>query len=1135
MNKHKLGKAFSLALFILAFARVASAQQASLTGRVTDKSEAVVAGAGVKVTNLDTGITRHSETNGEGFFTAPFLAPGSYRVTVEANGFKTATRDGLQLTLDQVTRADFSLEPGAVSETVQVTAEAPALQTDSATLGTAITGKLVQDLPLNGRNYIQLVQLVPGVSSGPPNGLATGTRPDERRLNASYSVNGQDPIVNNNMIDGLDNNERFIGTVVVRPSIDAIQEFRVQTNLYSAEVSRTSGGVVNILTKSGANDFHGSLFEFLRNDIFDANGNYNFTGGATLPKQKYRQNQFGGSIGGPIIKDRTFFFSDYEALRIRQGIPITATIPTAKQRIGDFSENCTAGFNASGICANAAQQLSFVNAIGGAPAGAAPFNRLDQGVYAALRDPVALKYAALLPPPTGPGINTTNFASSPVRPQDASTFDARIDHRFNDKTSFFGRYSFNDVTTVQPTGFPNVGDVNPGGLFAFAGSNETRAQNIQLNMVRTLRPNLLLELKAGYTRLALQSLTVNSGKNSANDLGFACNITNCVNVGDTQTFGLPRLVIQGFQDLGDPFFVPLLIFNNTFQYSGALTWTRGAHNFKFGASLIRRQFSPVQSARPRGEFTFNASTTNAPAPLNFGLANFIVGAPVTIIRQASLYTPGYRTWEHGFYAQDDWRVNNWLTLNLGVRYDIFTPKTEAYNRLANFDPTTSTVLIAGQNAGKTAGVGTDYGNFAPRVGFAATLGKGLVMRGGFGLSYFPGDYASPAVLKNPPFTSALTCGTSTTGNIAGNNCPAGTGVFSQGAPRPLDPNAFPTANGTLDLTRIPPSTMLAVELEMQASYNLQFNLTLEKQFGSNVVSVGYVGTKGYDLPMVIPDINRALPSGTSIPNPRPFASVAPRLTTIGHFVSQGSASYNALQLTFNRRFTKGLSLTSGYTWAHGIDDTTANGTSTGGYGNLIGPLAQAIANIKSYDRATSDFNIKHRWSFGANYELPFGKDLKGAAGQAFSGWQLNGSVIWQTGLPFTVTDQQAVSGIIGGGAERPNRLREDLRVSNPTVGVAGQFLDPAAFALPAPFTLGNATRNVGYGPNQSAVNMSLFKTFKLAESWNLQFRTEVFNLPNHPVFGNPNTAFGNANFGKISTTAGMYTPRQIQFALKLLF
>jgi hypothetical protein len=325
-----------------------------------------------------------------------------------------------------------------------------------------------------------------------------------------------------------------------------------------------------------------------------------------------------------------------------------------------------------------------------------------------------------------------------------------------------------------------------------------------------------------------------------------------------------------------------------------------------------------------------------------------------------------------------------------------------------------------------------------------------------------------------------------------------------------------------------------MDLDFKSSYNIQFNLTLEKQFGNNVASVGYIGTQGRRLAMAL-DINRALPSGTATPNPRPYAASAPRATAIGFLTPSGDASYNALQLSFNRRFSRGLSLTSGYTWAHGVDEVTGLGTSTGGYGNLAGPFAQAIENAKRYDRATSDFNIMHRWSLGANYELPWGKNLKGVAGQLFGGWQTNGSVTWQTGLPFTVTDQQNVSGVIGGGGERPNRLRENLRVSNPTVGVAGQFLDPAAFALPANFTLGNSSRNQGYGPNQSFINASLFKTFKVHEGWNLQFRTEVFNLPNHPVFGNPNTSFGNANFGKISTTAGTYTPRQIQFALKLLF
>ncbi len=1141
-NKPPSNRMLILQLLLLGFflccSQFAQAQgtTADVVGTVTDNSGAILPNAKVTITNTGTNITRTVTTDDSGAYTVNLLPIGIYSVKVEAVGFKSFAVSSIALVAGDRTRVDAKMEVGATSETINITADTNVLQTDTSTVGTAITGKLVQELPLNGRNYIQLALLAPGVSPGPPNGLATGTRPDDRRLSSSYSVNGQDPVVNNNMIDGMDNNERVIGTIGVRPSIDAIQEFKVQTNLYSAEVSRTSGGVVNILTKSGTNNFHGSLFEFLRNDKFDANGNYNFTGGAQLPKAKFRQNQFGGSIGGPIRKDKTFFFGDFEALRVRQGIAITAVIPTAKQRIGDFSENCSAGFNAAGICANAAQQINFVNTIGAAPVGAVPFNRLDQGVYASLRDPIALKFAALLPLPTGPGINTTNYASSPVRPQDASTFDARVDHRLNDKMNMFGRYSFNDVTTVQPPGFPAAtGGINPGGVFSFAGPNESRAQNIQLNLVRTLRPNLLLELRTGYTRVAIQSKTINDGKNAANDLGFPCTAVSCVNIGDQQTFGLPRVVIQGFQDLGDVWFVPLLNFSNTFQYNGALTWTRGAHNIKMGASLIRRQFSFTQSRSGRGGFTFNAHANNAPSLTNFGLANFIVGTPVTIERVTSLYKPGYRTWETGAFVQDDWRATNWLTLNLGLRYDVFTPKTEQYNRLANFDPINATILAAGENSNSTVGIKTDYKNFAPRFGFAATLKPGTVLRGGIGWSFFPGDYASNGLLKNPPFTAALTCGTSTTGSLTNTGCPAGTGTFAQGAPRPVEPSAFPRVNGALNLAAIIPSTIGAMDLDFKSSYNIQFNLTLEKQFGNNVASIAYLGTQGRRMAMAIPDINRALPSGSATANPRPFATRAPRITTIGYLTPQGNASYNALQLSFNRRFSRGLSVTSGFTWAHGVDEVTGLGTSTGGYGMFAGPFDQVVANVKRYDRATSDFNIKYRWSFGANYELPWGKDLKGLAGQVLGGWQTNGTVTWQTGLPFTVTNQQNVSGVIGGGGERPNLLAQNLRVSNPTVGIAGQFLDPAAFALPANFTLGNSSRNQGYGPNQSIINASIFKTFKVYEGWNLQFRTEMFNVPNHPVFGNPNTAFGNANYGKITSTAGVYTPRQIQFAFKLLF
>src|SRR5262245_427417 len=1004
-----------ITVVVLAFSLYAAAQvtTADVVGRVTDTSGAVLPGVMVVIENLGTGASRSAVSSDSGDYVFNLLPPGRYSARFELPGFKTFTVANVMLAAGDRARINAQMTVGAVSESVNVEEQAPLLQTDSATLGTAITGRLVQDLPLNGRNYVQLTQLVTGVSSGPGNGLATGSRPDDRRLNSSYSVNGQDPVSNNNLIDGMDNNERFIGTIGIRPSIDAIEEFKVQTNLYSAEVSRTAAGVVNILTKSGTNAFHGSLFEFLRNDAFDANGNYNLTG-TQLPKAKFRQNQFGGSLGGPVKKDKTFFFGDYERLSIRQGIPIDAIIPTARQRIGDLGENCTSvggAFDPSGNCSVPSGQLNVAVPIRSIPTGPVPFNDLTRAPYAGALDPVGLKYASLYPLPTSGLVNKSNFVTSPVRPQNAHTFDVRIDHHFSDKTNFFSRYSFNDVSTFQPTGFPdttvNSVPLNPGGNFAasnFSGSNATRAQNVLMNLVHIFRPNLLVELKAGAARTAIQSRAVNDGLSVASALGFPCNAVSCVNLGVDQTFGIPRIIFGGnqYQGLGDVSFVPLLQFDNTYQYSGAVTWTRSAHNVKFGTSLIFRQFSLVQSPSARGEFTFNADASNARSTTNDALAHVLVGTPPIVARRAFLYKPGYRAKEARFYIQDDWRARGWLTLNLGIRYDRFAPKTEQYGRMANVDPYTLKTLVPGVNGvGDTAGIIADYKTVAPRIGFAATLGDGFVVRGGWGLSYFPTDYTSGVALRNLPIASVFACGTG-----AGNACPAGIGFLSQGVPRPTPPEAYAKLpDGTLDLTQIPPAQLQAVDRNYRIGHTQQFNVLIEKQFGNSVISAGYVGMRGANLAQALVDINRGLPTGTSATSPRLF-SAFPLIGQVGYYTSHGNSEYNALQINFNRRLSNGLSFTSGYT--------------------------------------------------------------------------------------------EARSHAVG--------------------------------------TLGNAPRNLTFGPNQNVINLSLFKTFTLTERSNLQFRAEAFNLPNHPVFDRPQfNNFGTAAFGKITGLAPGYSMRQLQFALKLLF
>ena len=1136
-------------LLFAAFTGRAQVTTADVVGRVTDSSGAIVTNAKITLQNLATGAYRSMNTTDSGDYTFNLLPIGRYSVRMEAAGFKAYVVQELSIAAGDRARVDAVMQVGQVSESVTVTTEAPVLQTDSATLGTLLDHKAVQDIPLNGRNYIQLAQLAPGVTPGPGNALSSGTRPDDRRQSSAFSVNGQDPVANNNMIDGADNNERVIGTIGVRPSIDAIAEFKVQTNLYTAEVGRTSGGVINILTKFGSNSLHGSLFEFLRNDKFDADSFYNFTNTATAPaKPEFRQNQFGGSVGGPIKQDKTFFFGDYEGLRFVQGVAFNGfVVPTAKERIGDFSESCTEGFNGSGLCNNSAHQISIVNAIGSAPVGPIPFNRLDLAPYNASLDPLGLKIAALYPQPTGPAIISNNYTNVVNRTYYGTTFDVRVDHHFTGSTTLFGRYSFNDVTTVTPTLFPNVGGINPGGNpgGTFPGTAKVRAQNFHLNFVHVFRPNLLIELKASYLRSAIQSLPVNAGIPAATTLGFPCTAASCVNTGDRQTFGLPQVNIQGFQGVGDAPYVPLLQFDNAFQYSAALTWAHGAHNVKVGAPVIRRQFSITQSSTARGSFSFDGSTASAQVPVvngtangststndGAGLANLLLGAPVTLARNATLIAPRYRTWEPSVYVQDDWRATAWLTLNLGLRYDIFTPKVEVNNLISNFDPATGVLLAAGLNSSRTTNITTDYRAAAPRVGFAATFGKGMVLRGGFGLSFFPGDYTSPAALKNPPFSFVLSCGPST-----GTACPSGFGTLSQGVPVPnLN---FSVVNGPTGPTIAPRGALRAIDTSFKDSFMEQFNLTLEKQFGNNEVSVGYVGQRGRSLVMDIPDINRALPSGTATANPKPDTNIPAAVASVEYLTTAGVSSYNALQMGFQRRYSRGLTLTSSYTYAHGISDITGLGTSTGGYGTMIGPLSQAIGNIASYDRSTNDFDIKHRWTLGANYELPFGKSLKGASGLLVGGWQVNGSYTWQTGLPITVTNTSARSGITGvsGGSngDRPDLVKSSVVMPNPTVGVNGQWIDPKAFNPQALNTLGNSPRNVASGPHQSAGNLSLFKTFDLTEAWKLQFRAESFNLMNHPNFDRPNTLFGDPNFGKVTARAPGSASRQLQFALKLLF
>src|SRR6202162_2073367 len=736
-------------LFLFTSAGFPQLTTADILGTVTDPTGASVPNASVTLTNLGTNDQRAVQSNGSGDYTFTLLPVGHYSISVKAGGFQESITKDLGVEAGDRARADVHLQVGSQTAVVEVTATTPLLQADSATVSSTVTAKAVQDLPLNGRNFVQLVQIVPGANEGPGNGLTSGARPDDRRQTASFSVNGQDDTLNNFTIDGIDDNERIIGTIGVRPVVEGIQEITVQTNNYTAEAGRTAGGVVSIITRAGTNQFHGSAYEFFRNDIFDARNVLQTTG----RRPELRQNQFGGSIGGPIWKNRTFFFGDYEGFREVNGLTYTKTTLTQNE-------------------------YNDVNSLnGGSPQLLLNAGNGTQGFAV---DPIALAYLKLYPAPNAgaAGALSNNYITSPQRTQFSNSFDVRVDHKFNDHNLFFARYDYNKVNTFTPPGFginAATGLEISGGQFDFDGPATDTAQQYGLGFTHIFTQNLLVDLRAGLTRINNPSLPLNSTGTKSADAIVSGGLGTFASNLNSQSTNLTPIGFPGLSDIGDGSFVPLQDIDNNFQYLGTVSWTKGSHNVKFGAGLIRRQARNVQSPYVGGQYTFGLATDSSPAPgstvqpsatqqRDNGIASALTGAFSGEQRQVDLTAPDYRTWEPSFFVQDSWKVTPKLTVLYGVRYDLFTPFTEAHNRISNFNffqalnltpsTVTSALKIANVNGvDGHAGISTDYSNVAPRLGFAYSAFPGTIIRGGFGVSYFPGNYTSNTDLKNVPFLS----------------------------------------------------------------------------------------------------------------------------------------------------------------------------------------------------------------------------------------------------------------------------------------------------------------------------------------------------------------------------------------------
>jgi Carboxypeptidase regulatory-like domain/TonB dependent receptor len=1066
----------------LAFNAVSVAQVTTgdVLGTVTDANGAAVVQASVVVENVGTHIKRTTQTSGSGDYAVTLLDPGIYSVKVSAPGFKTYTVSSIQLSAGDRTRVNASLAVGQVSETVIVETQESALQTDSSVVSDTIGEKQTEDLPLNGRNFVQLVQLTPGVNEGNQGGLVSGAELDDHRQSAEMSVNGQSDVLNDQMIDGADNNERLIGSVGVHPSVESIAEVQVQSSDYSADVSRTGGGVINIITKSGANTFHGSLFEYFRNDVFDT---YSYDFGQTLPKNEYRWNQFGGSISGPIKRDKTFFFGDYEGYReVQGGSPAVSQVPSAYELThpGDFSD-MPCYIDAAGNQHNAQNCATF---------GPSALDVAGSG------------YFGLFPTPNGSYVNALGdtvptFTGIAKNTQNSTDVDARVDHHFNTNDSMWGRYILNRVLSVSPGAFPNAKlagtnlTVNPNGD---SYNSLDFDYNGMLNYVHIFSPQLVLELKAGYSYNHNDSFGQNTGLNPNNALGQP-NIDTPL---DNGTALQSILIADTGTIFGDMLFEPLVDHDNTFQYLGSLTYTRGAHTFKFGGSLIRRQLTSVQSAVAGG------------FPLFLSFPDLVQGEYLTmaIPRAQELDAPHLRVWEVGGYGEDDWHVNKRLTLNLGLRYDVYTPFTEIDNRISTWDPATESLLVAGQNGvSNTAGIQTDYHGIEPRIGFDTQILNGLVLRGGYGISFVPSNNTSSANLKNVPFVSSVNCSFFTCG------------LYATGLP-PIVAGSLSTPGVTID----------AVDPHFRTTYFEQYNLTVQKEIRSNVATVSYVGILSRRGPQDLPDLNEpganTCGSNSACYNAlRPYYTKYPALSTVTEFESEGVDSYNALQASYERRFSRGLAANANYTLAHNLGDIGGL-TSTGG-----GGWGQQPSRIREVDYGNNGLDIRHRIAVTGIYALPFGQSANGWKAAAIKGWQYNVIVAWSTGLPYTITNANSVSNAIPGTGDRPN-MTGNPTVSSPTLQ---KYFNTSAFTAQTAGTYGDESINPLHGPHFRHADMSLSKTFDLAEPWKLQFRAEGFNISNTANFAGPNATLGNSLFGQVTALNPGYQPRVFQFALKLTF
>lgn len=1125
---------FFLALVAVALcisAANAQTETARISGTVTDQSGAVVAGATVKITSLATNREVTAQTGDDGLFTALTLQPGRYTVSVTQSNFKT-TRQEITLEVAQAATLNFTLEAGAVSETVTVTSDIPLVETTSSAIGNVVATRETVELPLNGRNVLELARLSPGVTQGVVGGFATGAGGDAETYRggntggAALSVNGQRTQANNFLLDGVDNNESLVNTINIFPSAEAIQEFRVQTSVATAEFGRGGGAIINTVVKSGTNNFRGSSYLFLRNSAFNARDAFFKSNDPTVRTPNFRRGQFGATIGGPVVlphfgeggpivnsfKDKVFFFFSYDG--VRQFLPRstdTATVPTLAFRNGDFSALTTQ-------LRDPLTGLNICNTPGVATCNGTPYNRLDLLPGNRLNQ-AALNYLRAFPLANNGGQILSNYTNTRNELFKQNVYDARVDATINQANQLFvrgsiGRYAQTVTSrlTTLPSGFGS-------------GSNPTRNKALAVGLNSSLRSNLFNELRVQANTLRFGYEPPFGDQNVSSALGIV-NANRDSSLGGGALIGGYNGQLEYTGDYG-AYRVP----QKTYQIVDSISYTTGNHIVKFGGTALRREvelFRPIAGKGyfriyGNGDFSQCPGASGASSLANSGTTGFeqadlLIGFACSYQIGTQSGTINTRNYENGVFAQDDWRVTNKLTLNLGLRYEYLTNPAETSGRQSNFDLATGRLVVA--TGGSDSQVQTDKNNFGPRAGFAYDIfGKGKsVVRGGYGLFYFlDRGGINNQLAQNAPFAGSISYNYNDGYRIA----------FTGQAPLNSRDNRLatsplplpPVAINQAFLNNPTGADVVAIRPDNKISNVQQFNVQFQQQLtGSTALSVGYVATRGRNLILYYNLNGSSLSANSSVPCPisgRTLGSCYPGISSVNLRDDNGRSQYNSLQVQLERRFSKGWQYIAAYTFSK----TKDNGA--GAFNNPAGGLNY----VEQY--TTSGLDFPHVFSYETIYELPFGRNRKYGSNISraldflVGGLQFNAIFRAQSGSPFDVRVNNRLVNVTG----------------DPYTGENGTFLRRGAFS-PVSTGVGNLERNGLRSPSTRQLNVGLLKNFGITDRTKIQFRAEAFNVFNTLQFGTPNGDFTNTNldngFGTIRGTAP-FSNRQLQFGLRLEF